>query len=178
MKLVILDRDGVINYDSAHYIKSPDEWLPLPGSLEAIGTLKKFGYKVAVATNQSGIARGLYDEKILAAIHEKMQQQLKVFNGKIDYIAFCPHHPKQGCACRKPETGLFDEIARYFEIDLTGKYYVGDSLTDIQAGKNSACKPVLVKTGNGMKTYERLENHKSILSFENLKAFVENLCDT
>ena len=152
MKLIILDRDGVINEDSDAYIKSPEEFIPLPGSLEAIARLKQAGYTIAVATNQSGIARGYYDETTLAAMHEKLAQLLDQLGGGIDYIAYCPHGPDNHCACRKPLPGLLHEISQHFKIDLTEVPMIGDSLRDIQAARSVGGRPILVKTGKGERT--------------------------
>lgn len=149
MKLIILDRDGVINEDSDAYIKSPEEFIPLPGSLEAIARLKQAGYTVAVATNQSGIARGYYDEATLAAMHNKLARLLDGKGGGIDYIAYCPHGPDDNCSCRKPLPGLLYEIGNHFKIDLTNVPMIGDSLRDIQAAQTVGGYPILVKTGKG-----------------------------
>jgi D-glycero-D-manno-heptose 1,7-bisphosphate phosphatase len=147
--ILILDRDGVINFDSKHYIKSPEEWQPIPGSLEAIAALSNAGYTIAVATNQSGVGRKLYDQKTLAAIHEKMQAAVTALGGKIAAIFYCPHIPDEFCFCRKPEPGLLHQIRDYFQCDLNGVWLVGDSLRDLQAAEKVGCQPVLVKTGNG-----------------------------
>lgn len=151
-KLIILDRDGVINYDSDNYIKSPDEWRPLPGSLAAIAKLKHAGYCVAVATNQAGIARGLYDETMLNRIHQKMQDELAAYQAKIDAIFYCPHRPEDQCTCRKPKTGLFEKIAAHFNTSLKTIYYIGDKAIDVEAGHRAGCSPILVKTGYGAQT--------------------------
>jgi len=152
MKLIILDRDGVINEDSDAYIKSPDEWVPLPGSLEAIARLNEAGYRVVVASNQSGIARGLFDVETLAAMHEKMNRLLASHGGRIDAVFFCPHGPDDACECRKPGAGLFTEIARRYDTDLTGVPAVGDSLRDIEAALSVDAQPMLVRTGKGERT--------------------------
>lgn len=152
MKLVILDRDGVINHDSAAYIKSPEEWKPIPGSLEAIALLNQAGYRVLVATNQSGIGRGLFDMATLNAIHDKMHRALSLVGGRVDGIFYCPHAQDAGCACRKPRPGLLDEIARRFGVSLEGVPFIGDSLRDLQAGAAVGAQPVLVLTGKGKKT--------------------------
>ncbi|APZ42013.1 D-glycero-beta-D-manno-heptose 1,7-bisphosphate 7-phosphatase [Acidihalobacter ferrooxydans] len=152
MKLIVLDRDGVINRDSDAYIKSPDEWEPLPGSLEAIARLNEAGYTVTVATNQSGIARGLFDIATLAAIHQKMHRLLARHGGHIDAVFFCPHGPDDGCDCRKPDAGLFTQIARRYDADLTGVPAVGDSLRDIEAALLVDAQPMLVRTGKGERT--------------------------
>ncbi len=152
MKLVILDRDGVINHDSASYIKSPEEWKPIAGSLEAIALLNQAGYRVLVATNQSGIGRGLFDMATLNAIHDKMHRALSLVGGRVDGIFYCPHANDAGCACRKPRPGLLDEIAKRFGVSLDGVPFIGDSLRDLQAGAAVGAQPVLVLTGKGKKT--------------------------
>jgi D-glycero-D-manno-heptose 1,7-bisphosphate phosphatase len=152
MKLVILDRDGVINYDSDHFIKSPDEWKPIPGSLEAIAELNKAGFRVALATNQSGISRGLFDMATLNAIHDKMHRALAQLGGRIDALFYCPHSADDHCTCRKPKPGMMEEIARRFGTDLDGVPSVGDSLRDLQAGLPLGAKPILVLTGKGIAT--------------------------
>jgi D-glycero-D-manno-heptose 1,7-bisphosphate phosphatase len=155
MKFIILDRDGVINADSDDYIKSPEEWHPIPGSLEAIATLNQAGFRVLVATNQSGIGRGFYNETMLNRIHEKFMQALKTVGGHVDEIFFCPHHPEEGCVCRKPKPGLFDQIQKKYKLDLSHVYFVGDSITDIQAAEAAGCQSLLVLTGKGQQTLEK-----------------------
>ena len=152
MKIVILDRDGVINQDSDAFIKSPQEWQAIPGSLEAIARLNHEGYRVVVATNQSGIARGLFDMQALNAIHHKMHNELGRFGGHLDAIFFCPHGPDDGCRCRKPAPGLFEEIARRFHCHCEGAPAIGDSLRDIQAALAVGAQPLLVRTGKGAST--------------------------
>jgi D-glycero-D-manno-heptose 1,7-bisphosphate phosphatase len=152
MKLVILDRDGVINYDSAQFIKSPDEWKPLPGSLDAIAKLNQAGFRVVVATNQSGIGRGLFDMATLNAIHEKMIRELGQYGGRIDAVFFCPHAAQSGCECRKPKTGMFEEIGQRFNVTLADVPTIGDSLRDLQAAAQCGARPMLVRTGKGEKT--------------------------
>ncbi|WP_312519402.1 D-glycero-beta-D-manno-heptose 1,7-bisphosphate 7-phosphatase [Massilia sp.] len=152
MKLIILDRDGVINHDSPDFIKSPQEWTPIPGSLEAIARLNQAGYRVVVATNQSGIARELFDIATLNAIHAKMHAAAQLVGADIDAIFFCPHAAIDGCDCRKPKNGMFEEIGKRFKMNLKGVPTVGDSLRDLQAGYNSGCVPFLVLTGKGEKT--------------------------
>jgi D-glycero-D-manno-heptose 1,7-bisphosphate phosphatase len=152
MKLVILDRDGVINYDSDQFIKSPEEWRPIPGSLEAIAHLSQAGYRVVVASNQSGIGRGLFDMAMLNAIHAKMHKALAQVGGRIDAVFFCPHPADSGCACRKPKAGLFREIGQRYHTDLTGVVAIGDALRDIEAARSVGALPVLVKTGKGAAT--------------------------
>jgi len=154
MKLVILDRDGVINYDSPHFIKSPDEWKPIPGSLEAIALLNQSGFRVALATNQSGIGRGLFDMATLNAIHDKMYRALAQFGGRIDALFYCPHSAEANCDCRKPKSGMIEDIARRFAIDLKTVYSVGDSLRDLQASAALGAQSILVLTGKGAKTLE------------------------
>lgn len=173
---IILDRDGVINLDSKDYIKSPKEWIPLPMSLEAIKLMNDKGYRVAVATNQSGVFRSYFTEDTLHQIHEKMLTQLNALRGNIEKIVYCPHGPDEGCECRKPNPGLLLKIASSFGFDLSKAYYVGDSFKDVQAAIACDCRPVLVKTGNGIKT---LQNHPvetaHIPIFENLHSFALSL---
>jgi D-glycero-D-manno-heptose 1,7-bisphosphate phosphatase len=152
VKLIILDRDGVINHDSDAYIKNPDEWRPLPGSLEAIARLSRSGYRIVVATNQSGIARGLFDLAMLASIHAKMHQAVSGAGGRIDAIFFCPHGPEAGCACRKPRPGLFLEVLQRFKAAPAEVHAIGDQLRDLQAAHAAGCRPVLVLTGKGRAT--------------------------
>jgi D-glycero-D-manno-heptose 1,7-bisphosphate phosphatase len=158
MKLIILDRDGVINYESRDYIKSPDEWFPLPGSLEAIAELTKAGYTIVVATNQSGIARGYFSQETLDAIHEKLNKAVTKFGGKINEIYYCPHLPRDNCNCRKPLTGMFEQIAKDFNIDLPSiqAIFVGDSLRDVELGLRTGCNFFLV-TGPGSDGEETLQ---------------------
>jgi D-glycero-D-manno-heptose 1,7-bisphosphate phosphatase len=152
MKLIILDRDGVINRDSDAFIKTPDEWKPLPGSLEAIAKLNHLGYRVVVCSNQSGIGRGLLDMAALNAINDKMYKALAQMGGRIDALFYCPHPAEANCECRKPKPGMFLDIARRFNADLTGVPAVGDSLRDLQASAAVGCQPILVLTGKGAKT--------------------------
>jgi len=152
MKLAILDRDGVINYDSADFIKSTDEWEALPGSLAAIARLTQAGWRVVVASNQSGLARGLFDMETLNAIHAKMRQQLAALGGQLDAIFLCPHGPDDGCDCRKPRPGMLNDILRRFDADPAQVPVVGDSLRDLQATHAAGCQPWLVLTGNGVNT--------------------------
>jgi D-glycero-D-manno-heptose 1,7-bisphosphate phosphatase len=152
MKLIILDRDGVINFDSVEYIKSPEEWKPIPGSLEAIARLNQDGFHVIVATNQSGIGRGLFEVATLNAIHEKMHKALAHAGGRIDAVFFCPHAQDAGCNCRKPKPGLLEDIAHRFNTEMTGVPCIGDSLRDLQAAATVAAQPILVLTGKGKST--------------------------
>ncbi|MBJ88996.1 MAG: D-glycero-beta-D-manno-heptose-1,7-bisphosphate 7-phosphatase [Woeseia sp.] len=156
--LVIIDRDGVINQDSKGFIKSPAEWLPIAGSLEAIGILSRAEFDIAVVTNQSGIGRNLFTPETLEHIHQKMLNAAGVFNGKIGMIASCPHHPSDGCACRKPKTGLMDKVAEYYLCPLEGVPMIGDSLRDIDAAIAVGGRPILVLTGNGLKTMAVLKD--------------------
>lgn len=175
MKLVILDRDGVINYDSDEYIKSVDEWRPLPGSLEAIARLKQAGYTVAVATNQSGVARGFYDLDELRSMHEKMQSLLAEMGGQVDYIAFCPHGPDDGCDCRKPLPGLLNQIADHLQVELTGVLVVGDSLRDIESAQAVGACPVLVRTGKGERTLAKGGLPSGLKVYDDLSDVVDHL---
>lgn len=154
-KMVILDRDGVINHDSDEYIKSPEEWIPINGSLEAIKRLKNAGYLVTVATNQSGIGRGMYNLKTLSKIHDKFNALLAQRGTAIDGIFFCPHLPTDNCVCRKPRPGLLLQIAQQFGISLKQSVFVGDSFSDIQAARIVGATPALVQTGKGMQTIEK-----------------------
>lgn len=148
-KLVILDRDGTINQDSDVYVKSADEWLPMPGALEAIARLNHAGWHVVVASNQSGLGRGLFDVAALNAMHTKMHKLLSAVGGRIDAVFYCPHSPDEPCQCRKPAPGLFEQIGERYGMELTGVHTVGDSLRDLQAGAAAGCAPHLVLTGKG-----------------------------
>jgi D-glycero-D-manno-heptose 1,7-bisphosphate phosphatase len=152
MKLLILDRDGVINFDSDQYIKSPDEWRPIPGSLEAIARLTKAGFRVVVATNQSGVGQGLFEMDTLNAIHEKMLRAATQAGGRIDAIFFCPHTNSDKCGCRKPKPGMLQEIATRYNTSLAGVPAIGDSLRDLQSAATAGARPILVLTGKGRKT--------------------------
>jgi D-glycero-D-manno-heptose 1,7-bisphosphate phosphatase len=152
MSLIILDRDGVINHDSDDFIKNPAEWEPIEGSLEAIARLNYAGYRVVVITNQSGIARGLFDVETLNRIHSKMRRMLAQVGGKIEAIMFCPHGPEDDCQCRKPKNGSFVDLAHRLRVNLENVPAVGDSLRDIQAAMLSQARPILVKTGKGERT--------------------------
>jgi D-glycero-D-manno-heptose 1,7-bisphosphate phosphatase len=154
MKIVILDRDGVINEESESFIKTPEEWRPIPGSLEAIARLNHAGYQVVLATNQSGVGRGLFEVSTLNAIHDRMHHALAQIGGRIDAIFFCPHAQDANCDCRKPRAGLLEEIARRFNVDLRGVPSVGDALRDLQASAVVGATPILVLTGKGAKTRE------------------------
>ncbi|WP_459617071.1 D-glycero-beta-D-manno-heptose 1,7-bisphosphate 7-phosphatase [Bordetella sp. 2513F-2] len=155
MKLIILDRDGVINQDSEAFVKSPDEWIALPGSLQAIARLTQAGWTAVIASNQSGLARGLFDMATLDAIHAKLRRELAQVGGNIDAIFFCPHGPDDGCSCRKPLPGMYLDIARRYEISLAGVPSVGDSLRDLQAAAAAGCSPWLVLSGNGARARDK-----------------------
>jgi D-glycero-D-manno-heptose 1,7-bisphosphate phosphatase len=154
MKLVILDRDGTINEDRDDYVKSPAEWVPVPGALEAIARLNHAGWHTVVATNQSGLARGLFDMATLNAIHARMNRELAAVGGRIDAVFFCPHQPGDGCACRKPLPGLFTMIGERYGVDLRETYAIGDTLNDLKAGVAAGCAPHLVRTGKGARLDE------------------------
>jgi D-glycero-D-manno-heptose 1,7-bisphosphate phosphatase len=166
-RYVLLDRDGVINQDSDGFIKSPEEWLPIEGSLEAIALLNEHGYKVVVITNQSGLARGLFDASTLEKIHAKMQRMTEEKGGKIDAVYFCPHGPDDGCNCRKPKPGLLEQFAADNHVSLNGMAVVGDSLRDLQSAQAVGASPMLVKTGKGKKTLDQNPN-LNIPVFDNL----------
>ncbi len=153
--LILLDRDGVINHNTDDYIKSPDEWCPIPGSLDAIADLNRAGFRVIVVSNQSGIARGFYTLSTLSDIHEKFIRLLAEVGGHIDDILFCPHHPSENCACRKPKLGLFRRIQEKYHDTLENTFFIGDSLSDMQAALALPCKPLLALTGNGEKTLRK-----------------------
>ena len=152
MKLVILDRDGVINHDSDSYIKRPEEWKAIAGSLEAIARLTQAGYHVVVATNQSGVGRGLFEMSTLNAIHDKMHRAVSQAGGRIDAVFYCPHAQEANCECRKPKAGLLEEIGRRFGVSLKGVPFIGDSLRDLDCATTVGAQPVLVLTGKGAKT--------------------------
>ena len=152
MKLAILDRDGVINQDSDAFVKNPDEWIALPGSLQAIARLSRANWRVVIASNQSGIARGHFSMDTLNAIHAKLRKELAHAGGVVDAIFICPHGPDDGCGCRKPKPGMFLDISSRYDMDLKGVPAVGDSLRDLQAAAQAGCSPWLVLTGNGKKT--------------------------
>ena len=164
MALLILDRDGVINRDSSDYIRSVRDWQPLPGSIAAIAQLSQAGYRIAVATNQSGLARGYFDLADLEAIHELLCQQVEQRGGRIEAIAYCPHLPDAGCHCRKPATGLLRAIERELGESARGAYFIGDSLKDLQAATDFGCVPILVTTGNGAATLAALRANNAALA--------------
>ncbi len=152
MKLLILDRDGVINQDSDAYIKTLDEWIPIPGAIAAIARLSKAGWTVAVATNQSGISRGYYDLATLESMHTRLRELVAEQGGELGVVVYCPHGPDEGCDCRKPKPGMLRQIAQHYGVDLRGVWFVGDSRGDLDAALAVDCQPVLVKTGKGERT--------------------------
>ena len=173
MKLVILDRDGVINYDSVHFIKSAAEWKPLPGSLEAIARLNQAGYKVVVATNQSGVGRGLFDMDTLNAINDKMYRAVQSVGGRIDAIFYCPHAPHANCECRKPKPGMLTRIGDRFNIDLANVHAIGDTLRDLEAAVAAGARPVLVLTGKEKEAPAQEKLPEGTLIFKDLAAAVD-----
>jgi D-glycero-D-manno-heptose 1,7-bisphosphate phosphatase len=168
-KLVVLDRDGVINEDSPEYVKSVAEWRPIPGSLEAIAALSTAGFRVVVVTNQAGVARGLFDERTLAAIHERMLSAARSAGGDIAGIYYCPHHPTAGCDCRKPRPGLLRQVERDFNCTLRGAPFIGDKTSDLDAAAAVGARPILVRTGMGAAT-ERERSGERVETFDDLRA--------
>ncbi|OGT06045.1 MAG: hypothetical protein A2103_00455 [Gammaproteobacteria bacterium GWF2_41_13] len=172
-KTIILDRDGVINEDSDAYIKSPEEWIPIPGSLEAIARLNKAGYQAFVISNQSGIGRKLFDIKTLETIHEKMNQQLALQGGRIEKIYFCPHKPEDNCDCRKPKIGLFKQLQKDYALsDLKNVYYIGDKYIDFLMAKKAHCPFIFVLTGHG---HEEFKIHQDTFDIEKNLLIAKNL---
>ena len=176
-KLIILDRDGVINEDSDDYIKSAAEWRAIPGSLEAIARLNQHGYRVAVATNQAGLARGLFDMHALNAIHQKMHLESQTVGSHISAVFFCPHAPEDFCDCRKPRPGMLRAIGQRFDIQLTGVPFVGDSLRDLQAAFEVGCTPYLVRTGKGQQTLDIGGLPPGTLVLDDLGSVADHLLD-
>jgi D-glycero-D-manno-heptose 1,7-bisphosphate phosphatase len=168
VKLIILDRDGVINYEREQFIKSPDEWRPIPGSLEAITRLNHAGFRVVVATNQSGLGRRLLDTATLISIHEKLHKALAQVGGRIDAVFFCPHTADANCDCRKPKPGMLADIGQRFGVELTGVPCIGDSLRDLQAAEACGAQPILVLTGKGEKTLRDGNFPKNTIIFPDL----------
>jgi D-glycero-D-manno-heptose 1,7-bisphosphate phosphatase len=168
-RLVILDRDGVMNHDSVEYIKSAEEWVAIEGSAEAVGRLTRAGFTVVVATNQSGLGRGLFGADALVGIHEKMVKLVGLHGGSIDQIIFCPHLPDDGCNCRKPSSGMLRQLAEDYDVALGGVPVIGDSLRDIDAASEVKARPILVLTGNGMITAAELKTAgRHVETFANL----------
>ncbi len=177
MKLIVLDRDGVINHDSAAYIKSPAEWRPIPGSLNAISRLNQAGFHVIVATNQSGIGRGFFDMVTLNAIHDKMHKALAQAGAHVDAVYFCPHAAADNCPCRKPKPGMLEDIAHRLNTPMAGVPVVGDSIRDLQAAAAVGAQPLLVLTGNGKKTQRAGELPPGARVFADLAAVVDALVE-
>ena len=175
MKLVILDRDGTINEDSEQHVRSPEEFRPIKGSLEAIARLTQADYRIVVATNQSGIARGFLDTRTLFAIHDTLLRALAQVGGRIDAFFFCPHAADAGCQCRKPQPGMLLEAGRRFNVALDEVYMVGDALRDLQAAAAAGARPVLVLTGKGAKTRADGKLPAGTRVFPDLAAFAEHL---
>jgi D-glycero-D-manno-heptose 1,7-bisphosphate phosphatase len=175
MELVILDRDGVINEDSPRHIRSPEEWIPIPGSLDAIARLSRAGFRVVVATNQSGLARRFFDIETLIRIHETMLRQLAEIGGHVEAIFICPCHPKDDCDCFKPNPGMLQDISERLHTPLENVPYIGDKLIDIQAARAAGARPFLVKTGNGKKTLRSKENLDDVEVFEDLAGAADAL---
>ena len=174
--LIILDRDGVINYDSDEFVKSADEWRPLPGSIDAIAALSSHGYTLAVASNQSGIARGLFDQAALDDMHHKLLTLVDAAGGRISKIVVCPHGPDDGCDCRKPRPGLLEQLARHFDTDLAGVPVIGDALRDLEAAEAMGARPILVRTGKGKKTEATLPDRLAeIAVFDDLAGAADAL---
>jgi len=175
-KLIILDRDGVLNHDSDNYIKNPDEWLAIKGSAEAVAKLNQAGYMCVVATNQSGIARELYSLETFMQINHKMLQTLKESDASLEFVLFCPHHPDDNCECRKPKSGMLLEILSRLRMEPDEVYFVGDTLGDIQAANNANIKPILVRTGKGEKTLETKHvDLKTVAIYDSLADFTDQL---
>jgi len=177
MKLIVIDRDGVINHDSDAYIKSPEEWIPIDGSLDAIARLNHSGYTVAVASNQSGLARGYFDIEALTAIHEKMDDMLAKIGGRVDAVFYCPHGPDDACSCRKPKPGMLLDIGQRFNVSLKDVVFIGDSVSDIKAASNALAKSILVRTGKGLKAEKilQVEDGEPVPVFDNLASAVTSI---
>lgn len=171
--LILLDRDGVINEDSPAYVKSLEEWVPLPGSLEAIARLSRAGRRIAVVTNQSGLARRLFDPATLEAMHEALRTRVRALGGRVDVVRYCPHGPEDRCACRKPAPGLIHQVEAALGQSARGMPLVGDSLRDLEAARAAGCEPVLVRTGNGRR-HEAAARALGCAVFDDLAAFAEH----
>ena len=177
-KIIFLDRDGVLNQESRVFIKSPDEWIPIPGSMEAIAMLTDAGWRIGVATNQSGIARQLLSLNDLKMIHQKMLETVELFGGKIDKICYCPHLPTSKCQCRKPQPGMINELLRFFSLNDTKNIrFVGDSLCDIELAINTGCLPTLVRSGDGLDTLAKLSRAQveKVEVYDDLRSLVTQL---
>lgn len=178
-RVVILDRDGVINEDSDAYIKSAEEWHPIPGSIEAIARLNNAGFRVGIVSNQSGLARGLFDLAALGVMHRKLHDLLAKHGGRVEMIAFCPHGPEEGCQCRKPQPGLLIALAQRLGIELKGVPLVGDSPSDLEAARSLGMRPWLVRTGKGQATLEREGARlEGMRVFQDLRAVADELVKT
>ncbi|UCE31617.1 MAG: D-glycero-beta-D-manno-heptose 1,7-bisphosphate 7-phosphatase [Burkholderiales bacterium] len=176
MKLILIDRDGVINHDSEFFIKNPDEWQPIEGSLEALARLNAAGFRVAVTTNQSGVARGLLDVPMLHRIHAKMHRAAAAVGARIDAVFFCPHGPDDGCECRKPRPGMLREALTRFGAEPDATFVVGDSPRDLDAAVAAGCRPVLVLTGNGRRTLDEAQVPGQAIVRVDLAALATELC--
>jgi D-glycero-D-manno-heptose 1,7-bisphosphate phosphatase len=176
-RLVVLDRDGVINYESPDFIKTPDEWRPLPGSLEAIAALTQANFQVVVATNQSGVGRGLFTNDDLNAIHNKMRDSIRATGGQLQGIFVCPHRPDEACECRKPKPGLLRQIEAKFSCDLANCPVIGDSARDLAAANAVLARAILVRTGNGTATEKAMSGDDDFLVFDDLASAARNLID-
>ena len=175
-RVLILDRDGVINEDSDNYIKGPDEWLPIPGSIDAIARLCHGGYRICVASNQSGIGRRLFGLDQLNAIHQRLRELLAKQGGRVELIAFCPHSPAEACSCRKPRPGLLLEIGLRIGISLENVPYVGDSIVDVEAARAAGMSPWLVSTGKGERTLASASDQlDGVLVFRDLSAVADHV---
>lgn len=174
-KLIILDRDGVVNFDSDQFIKSPEEWKPIPGSLEAIARLNQAGFRVVLATNQSGVGRGLFDMAMLNAIHDKMHKALAQAGARVDALFFCPHAADSDCGCRKPKPGMFQEIGVRFNVSLDGVPCIGDSLRNLEAAAAVGGQPILVLSGKGQATKEKGGLPENTLVFDDLNEAVRHV---
>ena len=179
MKVIVLDRDGVINHDSDAYIKSADEWQPIDGSLEAIARLNHAGYIVVVASNQSGLARGYFNIEALAAMHRKMDELLAKVGGRIDAVFYCPHGPDDGCSCRKPKPGMLLEIGQRFNVSLGDLVFIGDTVADVKTARNVLARAILVRTGKGYKAEKILQsgNEDMIPVYDDLASAVTAVLD-
>ena len=180
MKLLILDRDGVINHDSDDFIKSPEEWQPIKGSLQAIARLSQAGYDIVIISNQSGVGRGLFSADTLGQIHVRMIDYIHQHGGKIHGLFVCPHHPDDDCECRKPKDGLYNELAERLSVTFKDVYSVGDSLRDLEAAHTAGATPVLVKTGKGKSTAKTIHStpespFREVATFDNLSSFAKAL---
>lgn len=175
-RFVLLDRDGVINQDSDDYIRCAAQWVPIPGSMEAIAALTKAGFRIAIVSNQSGLARGLFDLGALNTMHRKLRDLASLLGGRLEMILFCPHEPGEHCACRKPQPGLLRIVGDRTGLDLRGLPFIGDSISDVRAAREVGMAPMLVKTGKGLRTLGlRAADLKGVPVFEDLRAAADEL---